>query len=637
MLASRSAVRRFASPILVLVAGTTGLAQLPPENGHWEHQRLDSGRRANVTPIAAVVWQQIVVAPPASPWLRVFFERTHLPPGSLVRLVALRDGAEQRLRQEHVEQWGHGSAFFNGNAVLVQLEAGPGTIDNQLVIDRLWVGDDPATMTVLESICGATDDRIPGSHPAIGRTNTGCTGWITNQPTTSNNKCHLSAGHCFPRSTTIAFSIPSSNANCSLVHPHPDYQFAIDTGTMRSVNLGVGNDYAAFRCFHNPNTGLSTYETMGAQIALATTIPPVNTIARVTGFGIDGSDTDGAPGGNNNCTCRPTDGTGVRNQIQQTHTGRLTAVDPDSLRYLIDTCRGNSGSPVFEDGPVGHAIAIHTAGGCGGSGNAGTTITKTALQNAIRAVSGLPTGSPIPGDLCQAGAAIDLGTNGPYSNVGSTSSAPAFPCGGGGSDVWFRFTATASAPHTFSTCGAGTLDTVLEVFTGTCANLVSLGCNDDACGTNSRLTVPLQQGQACLLRVGGKNGTQGSFELTALPGTGLGTLTTVTTGCGSLTLQSTGSPELGSTLSFHLDGVQGIPYVRLGFQQLNQLLCPPAPCRLGPASDVGLIGSSHVLEIPTAAAFLGLTVGVQAADLLAPGGCGAVPIALSDTILITIG
>jgi len=40
---------------------------------------------------------------------------------------------------------------------------------------------------------------------------------------------------------------------------------------------------------------------------------------------------------------------------------------------------------------------------------------------------------------------------------------------------------------------------------------------------------------------------------------------------------------------------------------------------------------------PADAAFLGLSLGVQAADLLAPGGCSLLQVVLSDTILLTVG
>lgn len=641
MTRSRSvALRRALFGAILVTLAVDSRAQVATWHAHGEPVSLDSGARANPLPVPIVVWRQFVVATPRTPWMRVCFAHANLPPGSRVRLVSLLDGAEQRLEQIHVEQWAFRSAYFNGNAVLVELEATGNSAENRVVIDRIWAGDDPDTVQQIRSICGLTDDRIPGSHPAIGRTDLGCTGWIIQRPTVGDDKCHLSAGHCFPGSNVIEFFPPLSNANCSLVHPHPNQQFAIDTGGVRFANAGPGDDWAAFRCFRNPNTGLTTFQTMGASIQLATVIPPVNTIARVTGYGTDNSEVNGAPNGEDNCTCEPRDGTGRRNQYQQTHNGPITAVSATLVQYRLDTCGGNSGSPVFEDGPVNHAIAIHTHGGClatGGS-NRGTPVTKQAVQNAILAVCLSGGGGPIPNDLCSAPTRIDLGANGPYSNVGATASGPTFACGTAGSDVWFDFVPTCTGPHVLGTCtSTRTVDTVLELFGGTCGTLTSLGCSDDVCAAGSSLTRVLNQGQRYLVRVGGRNGAQGAFDLSVQPGTGTGSITRLPTGCGGLQFGSTGSPALGALMTFQLSGTSGTPYLVLGLGVANQALCPPSPCRLGPAPVVALPGNRYELTIPCNAALVGVTVVFQGADVFVPTGCPALQTAFSDTIVAVVG
>jgi hypothetical protein len=106
-----------------------------------------------------------------------------------------------------------------------------------------------------------------------------------------------------------------------------------------------------------------------------------------------------------------------------------------------------------------------------------------------------------------------LGTNGPFTNAGSTTSAPAWPCGSGANDVWFSFVAASSGSVTVDTCGAS-IDTVLQVFQGgQCATLTSLGCNDDSCGTGSSLTVPVLGGSHYRVRVAGYGGVTGSFPV----------------------------------------------------------------------------------------------------------------------------
>ena len=58
---------------------------------------------------------------------------------------------------------------------------------------------------------------------------------------------------------------------------------------------------------------------------------------------------------------------------------------------------------------------------------------------------------------------------------------------------------------------------MLEVFDGTagCGALVSIGCNDDSCGTRSVVTVNVTTGQLLYIRVGGFSQNTGSFLLNA--------------------------------------------------------------------------------------------------------------------------
>jgi hypothetical protein len=126
------------------------------------------------------------------------------------------------------------------------------------------------------------------------------------------------------------------------------------------------------------------------------------------------------------------------------------------------------------------------------------------------------------------------GTNGPFSNVGSSTSAPAWACGAGANDVWFDFSASGVGTVTIDTCGAS-FDTVLQVFTGNCGgSLVSIGCNDDACGTASSLTLSVTPWVIYRVRVGGYNGATGSFPLHvqgAIAGSNYATNTSRGLGC----------------------------------------------------------------------------------------------------------
>jgi hypothetical protein len=74
-----------------------------------------------------------------------------------------------------------------------------------------------------------------------------------------------------------------------------------------------------------------------------------------------------------------------------------------------------------------------------------------------------------------------------------------------GFDVYHLITPALGGVYTFETCGLTAWDTALSLHTACptgAANQVAGGCNDDGCGTQSRMTVLLQAGQAYILRVG---------------------------------------------------------------------------------------------------------------------------------------
>jgi len=98
----------------------------------------------------------------------------------------------------------------------------------------------------------------------------------------------------------------------------------------------------------------------------------------------------------------------------------------------------------------------------------------------------------------------------PFDTSAATLSPEAWPCAGnGGPDLWYTFTATTTGDVTVSTCGSS-YDTALEVFSGTCAALAPISCNDDSCGLQSSLTFFVTTGTDYIFRVGGFAGSTGS-------------------------------------------------------------------------------------------------------------------------------
>jgi hypothetical protein len=592
-----------------------------------------SGTFDNPTPVEGVVFRAFLSATPGSPWLRTLFRRVHLDRGSYLRVASLRDGDFQTMHAEHVVQWQSATAFFNGDTLLLELIAGPRTVGNLVEVDQIVVGDALPMVGDPDTICGATDDRVPSTNPAAGRiVPVGCSGWIIQAPNAGIDRLHLSAGHCVAASTVLQFNVPASNTSCALAQPPASSQFAIDPASL-SNNGGVGNDYWVFKCFPNSTTGLTTFQAQGAAFPLATALPSVGTVLRNTGYGVDGTP---ANGGANASSCSCASPNGARNQTQQTHTGNTVSTTASRVLYDLDTCGGNSGS-VIADSATGVAVAIHTHGGCTATGgtNSGTALVLPALQAAIASLGSGPV--VVPNDDCAAPIALSVGTSAAYSNVGSSLSAPAFACGTGGSDVWFSFTPSVTASYTISTCG-GTrnFDTVLELFRGTCSSLVSLACNDNdaVCGIGSTVTYTLLAGQSYLLRVGGFNGATGSFQVVVTQGAFVGTIVRQAHACGSATITPFGTPALGSSVVFSVSNYVGLPFVGIGFNTAPSAFCT---CTLGHDWASIIFGNTRLIALPLQPSFLGTSFGVQGAVFQDNGGCTSPQVVLTDTMIVTIG
>jgi len=344
---------------------------------------IDSGVVANTNPspaahgIPAVVWSTVVTVPAAA-WVRLEYAGIllagHRAPGrdgSYLRITSLRDGQFQTQHLVHVEEWRDTSAYFNGDSVLVELWACPGTGPNQLTIGAVLAG--PALPAGTDDICGPTDDRVLSTDPRIGRLDpVGCTGWLIDDC----NKCFLTAGHCTGSSMQIIeFNVPLSTGSGALVHPGPQHQYAIDVSSVQSNGgQGPGNDWAYFGVYPNSTTGLTPYQVNNGQaFTLLAATPSANSQPiRITGYG-----TVSAP-------VSPT-----WQQVQKTHVGPYTLALGSRVEYQTDTTGGNSGSPVILDG-TSQAIGIHTHGGCPTFGaNLGTAGNHQQLQAALAAPTGI--------------------------------------------------------------------------------------------------------------------------------------------------------------------------------------------------------------------------------------------------------
>ena len=327
---------------------------------------VDSGPVANPAPHRAVVYSSEVRVPEAT-WLRLDFDEVRLGWGAaggraVLRVTSLLDGASQTHTATTIAQWQNTSAYFNGDALRIEILAPPHTAASRIRLSHAWAG--PPAVGGPATICGPTDDRVPSFDDRAARAlPIGCTVWLIDD----TQNCMLTAGHCATGSLqTIQFNVPESDGAGNLQHPGPEDQYAVDVSSKQSVNGGVGNDWGHFGCFPNTQTGLTPGEAQGVFYTLAASPPPVSgQDIRITGYGVDSSPPNW-------------------NQIQQTHAGPYASFGGTTVQYQTDTQGGNSGSAVLDDS-TGLAIGIHTHGGCdaGGGANSGTGINHPGIADAI--------------------------------------------------------------------------------------------------------------------------------------------------------------------------------------------------------------------------------------------------------------
>ena len=341
--------------VLLWLPGLAG-AQTAPAPRHVMPYALASGVHQGQGSAPVVAFSEVVRAAGA-PWVRLSFGEARLGRGSFVTVTSLKDGATQRLDARAMATWQNTSAYFNGDAVEVQLHVAPGDRDVSVAVDAVVVGEDGVGPL---SQCGPTDDRVPSTDPAAGRLlNIGCTGWII-----ENGKI-VTAGHCLATSSlanVLEFNVPPSLSNGTIQHPGPEDQYTVDTSSRVFSNGGIGNDWGVFTVFDNTVTGLQPIDAQGAAFTLKQDLGPPN--IRITGYGVDD---------------------GVDNQTEQTHVGPNAGSSGTTMRYQTDTEGGNSGSPVIDDA-TGMAVGVHTHGGCstsGGGNNSGTSTFNAAFWDAL--------------------------------------------------------------------------------------------------------------------------------------------------------------------------------------------------------------------------------------------------------------
>jgi V8-like Glu-specific endopeptidase len=327
---------------------------------------IDSGVVRNDGGEAAVLFST-VVAIPGGAWLRLSFGEVVLSgdsaaDGSYLRIWSLSDGSVQRLNGESVSQWGNTSAYFNGDAVGVELVSYPGTGDNRLVLVSVTVGDAPMDPGVADDLCGA-DDRVLSTDVRVARHQVGCTAYLIDDL----NRQFLTAGHCETTGAHVmSFNVPLSSPSGAIKFPPPSDQYAAEPASVQGAGGLPGADWRYFGVFPNSTTGLQPFQKQGESFVKGfAPTDGLGQLLRVTGYGE---------------TVPPV--SLEWNKVLKTGTGPMTSLSGTVLRYEVDTSSWNSGSPVIQE-LTGNVIGIHTHAGCQIGGNYGTALQNIALQNAL--------------------------------------------------------------------------------------------------------------------------------------------------------------------------------------------------------------------------------------------------------------
>lgn len=105
-------------------------------------------------------------------------------------------------------------------------------------------------------------------------------------------------------------------------------------------------------------------------------------------------------------------------------------------------------------------------------------------------------------------------------------------------------------------------------------------------------------------------------------------------GCGPTTISTTGTPNLGGSVTTNLGNVVGVPFLGFGFVPGATPFCT---CTLGHEWLLAQFGGNSVLNLPLDPSYTGLQIGIQGADLNGVGGCAVPQVTLTDTIVVTIG
>ncbi|MDP6479655.1 MAG: hypothetical protein QGI75_06385, partial [Phycisphaerales bacterium] len=139
---NRTTYATYAAAAILAVSTSVTLADTDASTLDWPVGNhawigLNTGNLDNDVKEQHVLFDDIVAVDNAA-WIRLHFGATKLDRDSFIRVTSLRDGEVQELDADTLALWKSSSAYFNGNAVRVELIAGGLTNNTMSIETATW-------------------------------------------------------------------------------------------------------------------------------------------------------------------------------------------------------------------------------------------------------------------------------------------------------------------------------------------------------------------------------------------------------------------------------------------------------------------------------------------------------------------
>lgn len=353
-------MRMTTSAVCILMFSVSVASATAPIPYYTQKLVVESGVHVGRKKIQTFVGFSEVVKFPEAPWLQLHFNDYNLGKQSYITIMSLEDGAQQRFDAVSLKQWQNKSAFFNGDAVKVELHVSAGDEGIFFEIREVIVGKRYSSLVTVGGMCGDADDRIRSNVPAVGRVvPVNMTGWI------GSNGAYFSSSAGSSQLDLLQileFNVPRSDPDGAINHPPVEDQYPIDQTSIKFFGGTLSLfRWSVFNCNPNSNTGLLPVHGQNAFYRMSKDRIHGPCIARITGFGVDGP-----PPGFGDLTAPRNS----NSQWQQTASGSINCradigTTGDglfySINYSLDTNEGNEGSPITTViNGIRVAFGIHT-------------------------------------------------------------------------------------------------------------------------------------------------------------------------------------------------------------------------------------------------------------------------------------